>query len=823
MPDIIANQQVTMPYIPFITPRSFKAIANGNIYVGVPDTDPTNPANRVAVYFRNENGSLVQISQPVKINSSGYPVYNGQVGTIVTESDYSMAVYDAYGAQQYYFENCSLVDPFSFVQRLSSSTGSSLIGGIEITADSFGVIPGVVSQVVALQNARLIMQKAQELSAAGGGTIVFPRPLYMVHQDPTEFSSANATLNVAALRIPFDNIILRGQGWNSTTIRAYNTDAAYGVIQWSKPPLENGTTKVRGVGLQDICIDGNYLWNGTPYARQTEGIVGAGIEGLTIRGLKVKNCSHYALGLQNGGYKGCSIDGFWSENTGADGIDIKDNGSVSRAFQLNNIFVFNFGQLDEPAHPWAGVDVMSLAPKVSNVYVSDFGNVGAPGAGVRIKQGIIGDTVSRGTGGVWSDVTNITVIQNRFKSTDSDIIGLHIKSPFVNYSNISCLGYDGGRIGASVWIEERYCNGSNIQCANAITGYQTTTASGASDRQFGDAEACSVTNIVCRDTNVALRLNRKYQKLTNVTLRNCPVGIESGGSNTGKIIINGLHLESVTDPFNQMGGVFHCITNVTGPQSDDYQVGLGEIRDSSGFARTAVISKNAVGLYVSSTEASAGTEVARFASAVVNINTNMSVNGNIQPSAANTRTVGTSSSPFAGGFTQAAYTVTSDERQKSRPVMLARGSLEPVQTTDSRLMEAPYADDILDAWAEVDFVQFQFIDQIEVKGDDGARWHFGIIAQRAKEAFERHGLDPHKFAFFCYDEWQSTPEILDEETGEVVVAAIEAGSRYGIRYEQALVIEAALQRRNADRQKALTDKLSDLIKELTIRLETLES
>ena len=120
-------------------------------------------------------------------------------------------------------------------------------------------------------------------------------------------------------------------------------------------------------------------------------------------------------------------------------------------------------------------------------------------------------------------------------------------------------------------------------------------------------------------------------------------------------------------------------------------------------------------------------------------------------------------------------------------------------------------------------MQFQFIDRIEVKGDDGARWHFGIIAQRAKEAFERHGLDPHKFAFFCYDEWQSTPEILDEETGEVVVAAIEAGSRYGIRYEQALVIEAALQRRNADRQKALTDKLSDLIKELTIRLETLES
>ncbi|MWR77113.1 hypothetical protein GP974_33840, partial [Escherichia coli] len=183
----------------------------------------------------------------------------------------------------------------------------------------------------------------------------------------------------------------------------------------------------------------------------------------------------------------------------------------------------------------------------------------------------------------------------------------------------------------------------------------------------------------------------------------------------------------------------------------------------------------------------------------------------IQPSAANTRTVGTSSSPFAGGFTQAAYTVTSDERQKSRPVMLARGSLEPVQTTDSRLMEAPYADDILDAWAEVDFVQFQFIDRIEAKGDDGARWHVGIIAQRAQEAFIRHGLDPHQFAFFCYDKWESSPEVLDEETGDVVVPAVEAGSRYGIRYEEALVMEAALHRRNHQRLLSQFEALAERV------------
>nr|WP_250693322.1 tail fiber domain-containing protein [Escherichia coli] len=140
-------------------------------------------------------------------------------------------------------------------------------------------------------------------------------------------------------------------------------------------------------------------------------------------------------------------------------------------------------------------------------------------------------------------------------------------------------------------------------------------------------------------------------------------------------------------------------------------------------------------------------------------------------------------------------------------------------------MEDSYADIILDAWAEVDFVQFQFIDRIEAKGDDGARWHFGIIAQRAKEAFERHGLDPHSFAFFCYDPEETIPAVYESVPAvyEVVPAVYDddgkqvspelwnmtepahekliaesyvVGEKYGIRYEEALVMEAALQRRN---------------------------
>lgn len=700
--------------------------------------------------------------------------------------------------------------------------------GIQVTAESFGVVSGLVSITVAKSNADKIMQKAAELSAAGGGRIVFTKSLYQVHMDESDFSSSTATIRVAALRIPYDNVILCGQGWNSTTIQAYATNSAYGVIQWSKAPLQNGITKVHGVGLHNICIDGNYHGDFTSasYVRQTEGVVGAGIEGLSINNLKVKNCSHYGLGLQNGGYKGCVIDGYWSENTGADGIDIKDNGSVSRAFHLNNIFVFNFGQLDEPNNPWAGVDVMSIAPKVSNVYVSDFGDVGCPGAGVRIKQGPIGSLEGRGSS-AWANVSDITVVQNRFGADYTTLIGLHIKAPFVNFNNIVAIGDEGGRLKNGVWIEERHCRGSNIQIANAEDGLSITasTSGTSTGREYGNGDDTVINGLVCRDVSRAAIINRKYAKLSGVTFKDCPVGFVSGGGSTGKITIRGVHLDNVTDPFGRMGGTLHSITDVTGPSSADWQAGIGVIKGANDLSATTIFSKNGVRLYSGSTEDSPGTELARFAATVSDVFSPLRVTGNVQPVATNTYSVGTSSSIWAGGFTQTAFTVTSDELQKSRPVMLARGSLEPEAVSDPRLMEDSYADIILDAWAEVDFVQFQFIDRIEAKGDDGARWHFGIIAQRAKEAFERHGLDPHSFAFFCYDPEETIPAVYESVPAvyEVVPAVYDddgkqvspelwnmtepahekliaesyvVGEKYGIRYEEALVMEAALQRRN---------------------------
>ncbi|HCO0671261.1 TPA: hypothetical protein N7A40_002992, partial [Escherichia coli] len=88
------NYLISMPSTPFSAPRAFKSVANGKIYIGNPDTDPVNPANQIPVYAVNENGSEVQVSQPIIINAGGFPVYNGQIMKFITKQNFSMAVYD---------------------------------------------------------------------------------------------------------------------------------------------------------------------------------------------------------------------------------------------------------------------------------------------------------------------------------------------------------------------------------------------------------------------------------------------------------------------------------------------------------------------------------------------------------------------------------------------------------------------------------------------------------------------------------------------------------------------------------------------------------
>lgn len=118
MADVTANVVVSMPAQLFTAARSFKAVANGRIYIGKIDTDPTIPENQIQVYIENEDNSLVPIEQPIIINAAGFPVYGGQITKFVTVAGHSMAVMSAYGALEHYYPNVLNYDPDQYQKSL---------------------------------------------------------------------------------------------------------------------------------------------------------------------------------------------------------------------------------------------------------------------------------------------------------------------------------------------------------------------------------------------------------------------------------------------------------------------------------------------------------------------------------------------------------------------------------------------------------------------------------------------------------------------------------------------------------------------------------
>ena len=80
--------------------------------------------------------------------------------------------------------------------------------------------------------------------------------------------------------------------------------------------------------------------------------------------------------------------------------------------------------------------------------------------------------------------------------------------------------------------------------------------------------------------------------------------------------------------------------------------------------------------------------------------------------------------------------------------------------------------------------KFKFNAAIEEKGEN-ARIHFGVSAQQVGEIITSHGLDPNKYGFYCYDEWDEVEELKDADEN-IIQEYRAAGSRYGIRYEELL-------------------------------------
>lgn len=124
---------------------------------------------------------------------------------------------------------------------------------------------------------------------------------------------------------------------------------------------------------------------------------------------------------------------------------------------------------------------------------------------------------------------------------------------------------------------------------------------------------------------------------------------------------------------------------------------------------------------------------------------------------------------------------------------------------------------ILDAWENITWVQYKFNEAVDEKGLDKARLHTGLIAQDLDAAFKNSGLDVGKYGLFLYDEWDEELEEKDDK-GNIIAPYKPAGNAYGLRYIEALCMEAAYMRRENARLKKRMSDLEDRLAALELRL-----
>jgi len=245
--------------------------------------------------------------------------------------------------------------------------------------------------------------------------------------------------------------------------------------------------------------------------------------------------------------------------------------------------------------------------------------------------------------------------------------------------------------------------------------------------------------------------------------------------------------------------------------TDNYTIRLGGI---AGTANTPLIQFHCgatdIGLYAGRILAAGGVPTIA-GNGVCRIEFRQTLVRELAPLAANTYTCGTAALPWSGGFTQSAFTVTSDERQKQ--------DIESIP------------DAVLDAWAEVEYLQFRLTDRVSEKGDE-ARLHTGVIAQRVRDVFSAHGINPYAYGVLCHDHWEESPaeymtweeerdqdgNITKEAGSELVVPAREAGDLYTIRYQEADALTLALLKREDLKKNEAIKQLEDRISSIEERM-----
>ena len=133
--------------------------------------------------------------------------------------------------------------------------------------------------------------------------------------------------------------------------------------------------------------------------------------------------------------------------------------------------------------------------------------------------------------------------------------------------------------------------------------------------------------------------------------------------------------------------------------------------------------------------------------------------------------------------------------------------------SDQRLKQqiAEIDDKLLDAWEDVNLVQFKYNDAVDQKKDK-ARLHTGYVVQQIDNACKEHGVDVSQYGLYCHEEYPEETEEVEVEnedgtkTKERKVIR-EASEHYSLRYTEVYAVECMYLRRCIARLTARIEEL----------------
>lgn len=148
--------QFILPYAYIADPTKGRPLFNADLYFGLPDLDPTIPANQVPVVIIQENGTPVSVTQPIQTGAGGIPLYQGSPAIItIGASEYSFRALDRHGEQVYY------------APRVASAAMSNEVSRIFGTADD-GTTQSLVS-ATGLSPGQFVRTEGYSSPGDGGG------------------------------------------------------------------------------------------------------------------------------------------------------------------------------------------------------------------------------------------------------------------------------------------------------------------------------------------------------------------------------------------------------------------------------------------------------------------------------------------------------------------------------------------------------------------------------------------------------------------------------------------------------------------------------